>query len=935
MKILFSIIGLFLGAVVDEGTGMFFGFFIGLLSGTLIQYRDRIRKLEESVATLRSNLIDSAIDVASASQSEHAPGHEPGPARAPAGEPGSRREPVATSRRAEGSPPPVHAGHTGEDEDDITIVPMDLDHTGEHTIPDKEEIPTLRPMEPPPGSVVYPDPISGFLRRFFTTGNVVVKVGVILLFIGVSFLLKLAVEQNLFPIEYRFSAVAIGAIVMLFVGWRMRARKHQYGLVVQGGAVGILYITVFSAAKLYHLVPLGLAFGLMFGLVLFSCILAVIQNARSLAVFATVGGFLAPILTSSGTGNHVALFSYYTLLNVGVFGIAWFKSWRSLNWVGFVFTFVIAALWGYRYYQPEYFNTTEPFLILFFLFYVGISVMYAHHQPPRLKGLVDGSLVFGTPLVGFTLQSGLVQDFEYGMTWSALVLAALYIGLARILWRRKIHGMRMLTEAFLSLGIIFATLAIPFALDGHWTAAAWALEGAGITWVGIRQNRLAARLFGLLLLAGASIAFMTDFEHPHTNLAVLNSGYIGSVLISLASLFVGLQYYRNRDHIHDAGRDLHVVLLVWGLIWWFVSGLVEIEYHVLQPYELNASLLFIALSSWLLFISARALGWRTAVYPPVLLLPVMVVLAAFRFLDQPHVNPFLNIGYLGWIAAFTVQYGLLYRAEDCWNEKLLGKWHAITMWLYVFMATWIIANAVSTQVPGLQNWNDLIWGLLPAAGVFKLIYMRHRFPWPMQRFERSYLCEGMFPMVVYLAFWVVVNCTRAGDPEPIPFIPLLNPQDIVQIIAMLAILDWLLKWKRNAVPPLQIIGPDSLLAGLGVVFFIWVNAVVARTVHFYADVPYSPDQMFESAVFQTSISIVWTLMAFILMGNATGRGLRKLWFTGALLLGAVVIKLFFVDLADSATVARIVSFISVGILMLIIGYYSPLPPREKIKETRA
>ena len=128
---------------------------------------------------------------------------------------------------------------------------------------------------------------------------------------------------------------------------------------------------------------------------------------------------------------------------------------------GFVFTFVIGAAWGIKYYQPQYFGSTEPFLVLFFLFYLAIAVLFAHRQPPQLKGLVDGTLVFGVPLVAFTLQAALVRDFEFGRALSALAMAAIYIGLAKILWHKQVEGMRLLTESFLALGVIFASLAIP------------------------------------------------------------------------------------------------------------------------------------------------------------------------------------------------------------------------------------------------------------------------------------------------------------------------------------------------------------------------------------------------------------------------------------------------------------------------------------------
>jgi uncharacterized membrane protein len=42
-----------------------------------------------------------------------------------------------------------------------------------------------------------------------------------------------------------------------------------------------------------------------------------------------------------------------------------------------------------------------------------------------------------------------------------------------------------------------------------------------------------------------------------------------------------------------------------------------------------------------------------------------------------------------------------------------------------------------------------------------------------------------------------------------------------------------------------------------------------------------------------------------------------------------VAKLLLVDLSGSGTVARIISFLVVGVLMLIIGYFSPMPPTNK------
>ena len=130
------------------------------------------------------------------------------------------------------------------------------------------------------------------------------RIGVVVLFFGVSFLLKYAAEHSMLPIELRLIAVACGAIAMMVVGWKLRTREGQYGLVLQGGGVGLLYALIFAAAKYYTLFPLTGAFAMMFLVVMLGSLLAVLQNALSLALLASIGGYLAPILTSSGQSHR-------------------------------------------------------------------------------------------------------------------------------------------------------------------------------------------------------------------------------------------------------------------------------------------------------------------------------------------------------------------------------------------------------------------------------------------------------------------------------------------------------------------------------------------------------------------------------------------------------------------------------------------------------
>ncbi len=82
----------------------------------------------------------------------------------------------------------------------------------------------------------------------------------------------------------------------------------------------------------------------------------------------------------------------------------------------------------------------------------------------------------------------------------------------------------------------------------------------------------------------------------------------------------------------------------------------------------------------------------------------------------------------------------------------------------------------------------------------------------------------------------------------------------------------------------------------------------------------------QSTLVQTSLSIFWAILALLTMLVATRKRNRIVWLVGAALLAVVIAKLFLVDLSRIGSVERIVSFVGVGLLMLVVGYFSPLPP---------
>ena len=887
------VIGMLLGGIVGQGAGALVGGLLGAIIGAVasaLSGGSRHAALEARIAALERSV--DALRRAS-----------PGVAQADtAGATVHTATPAAPAPEPEVAPPieAIAAGARAA------------------AAPRVESAPEERPSAPLPGMAIW---------QWLSGGNALVRVGVVLLFFGVAFLLKYAYEHTQIPIEARLIAVALGALAMLVIGWRLRARNPVYALAIQGGGVGLLYLTVFGAFRLFNLIPGEAAFVLLVAIAVLSAMLAVLQDALSLAVLGISGGFLAPVLASTGSGSHVMLFSYYALLNLGILAIALYRAWRPLNLLGFVFTFGIGALWGTRFYRPELFTSTEPFLILFFVLYVAIAVIFALRQAPLLKHYVDGTIVFGTPLVGFGLQTQLVGEFEYGAAWSALAAAALYLALASLLYRRHQEKLRMLVEAFLALGVIFATLAIPLAFEGRWTSAAWALEGAAAYWVGVRQVRRLPRAFGLLLQFAAGIAFLVDVGRGFGSTPILNSFTLGCVLIAGAALFSNRTIERHAEQVGHFAMQTAVVVFVWGLGWWLLGGLHEIHLHVPYAERGHATLLFLA-ASCAAFSLLSARGWWIARYPALALAPLMLLALGVAAQEGWRGHPLAGLGLAAWPVAFVLHLNILHRHDELENRYMTFA-HAAGLWLLAAVGAWELGWQIDQAVAGRRVWPLIAWALAPGVLLAALALGGERIAWPVMRRPRAYLWIGVAPLAAFLWAWTLyANFSNDGDPAPLPYLPLVNPLDIAQMLGFTVLVLW---WRAlrdhafDAASPARAAWPAALLGAAG---FVFLNGVLLRTLHHWAEIPYRLHAMLRSDLVQTSLSIFWTVLALAAMLFATRRALRSLWFTGAALMAVVVVKLFLVELAKMGGVERIVSFIAVGILMLVIGYVAPIPPKH-------
>ncbi|WP_296257644.1 MULTISPECIES: DUF2339 domain-containing protein [unclassified Pseudomonas] len=788
-------------------------------------------------------------------------------------------------------------------------------------------------------------------KQWLFGGNTVLRVGVVLLFLGLAFLLRYATEGMVVPIEARYAGVAATAMALLGLGWWLRHRNASFALMLQGAGVAVLYLTVFAAMKVHSLLAPGMALGLLIAVTVFSAILALTQNSLALACVAALGGFVAPLLTSTGEGSHVALFSYFALLNGGIFAIAWFKAWRALNLIGFAGTFGIGCAWGLKSYTPELFWSTEPFLILFFLMYLAIGLLFArrklreHANGPEQPGreamlrwsakqshYVDGSLLLGTPIAGFGLQYAIIQHIEFGAAFSALVLGLLYMGIARVLAGRAPGRALLLVETCLALGVVFATLAIPLGLSAQWTTVAWAIEGAAVFWLGMRQNRLLARFFGLLLQAGAGFAFLgiVDRWHGLGYASSFNHGdFWTPLIISLAGLTSAFTVERiGTLRLAFSERVLQPALLIWGALWWSVALCVS-TYYVPGAREIPTLLLLGAASVGLWTMAALRLRWSGLAQLCTLLTPASFVLLSLMLFNA-YYDPAADWGWLGWLAVFAVHLLSLKQLDGMLQPRLRTAAHVLGCWLIIGVLSLDLRYGLLVLSDSYNAWRWLGWALLPSLYLLAMNTPR-RWPWPIAAYPGAYRVWAAAPLAVLMLVWFwLANGLSEGAADPLPYIPLINPLELGLLITLAGIFSW----TRQQLPQLGI-GPEyarkAALAIAGASVFVLVTAMVMRTAHHWANVPWDADALLESMRVQAGLSIVWTLMALALMIGGHLRARREVWIVGAVLIGIVVAKLFFVELSNRGGLERIVSFIGVGILLLVVGYFAPLPPKNPIR----
>lgn len=927
MVIIGLLVGAMLGGLIDaaDGWGLVGGGLVGTLFALWAQQRDELIRLRAELTQIMTTLRAIKSRPADAA-----------PIQAPVAQPEMPRAAAAV----EPLPEPL-VFDIVDDSTDATPPPLPPASAPERwTMP--QPAPAAfdpfaaqpAPMATRPHSVTRapPEPLlPESLSRHLNLENWPIKLGVVLLLIGLGALLRWAAAQGWLtvPISVRLLgvfAIAMGAVVF---GYAKRDDKPAFAMTLQGGGLGAMLLVIYAALRLYGLIDSGTAFAGMLGVVALGVVLALRQDALWLALFSTGAGYLAPILTSSGSGNYTQLFGFYAILGAAVLSIAWFKRWRALNLLSFVATFGIGALWGLRYYQPENFSTIEPFLIFFFLMFVTITVLYARKHGHGGDG-VDGALVFGTPFIVGLLQHRLLDNDDQ-MALSSVIGGSLYLGLWWL--HRKREDLALLRQAHFGLAMVLYTLAIPLAFGAAWTGAIWAVEGAMVLWLGLKSQtaRYIAVGYGLQVLA--MLAYITQLSFTAGTPAWVNGQFFGAMLISL-SAFASVRL--SEKHLEQKlGTALFFIA---ALPWWVFAFALELPRAIPDSLESEAWVVVAALTIGLSALADRLTDsrWLGRVANLVMACMIPIVLLS-------TVNNYSPLADKGWLAFAAFAAAALFALRELREPYVRGLGYALAGWLlglatlfgvelFKRLPDWLsrgspevlehLANQRSVEAHWI--WPEIaIFGLLLpffALGIASAL-RRTEFAWPIAdlyprvrgRVETVLACIAVGSIIVLLGLPAKVISGA--------YLPLFNPVEAAQILALTFLTLLYLRAQDGMAP-----GNAQLwrrgIAGLA---FAALSFGVLRAVHHYTGADWIP---ISSPTAQTALSLTWSFIGICAMLLGHRWQSRASWMAGAALMGLVVAKLALIDRQSLGQIEGVVAFLGAGALLAVVGYIAPAPPKE-------
>jgi len=324
---------------------------------------------------------------------------------------------------------------------------------------------------------------TGVTVEYAMASQWLLRIGILILIVGVGFFLKYSVQHGLIGELGRVALSTLAGLGMMIAGARLLGRKyHLLGQGLLGGGLAALYFATFAAANFYQLIEQLPAFVLMGAITALAGAIAVRFNSILVAVLGIIGGYGTPIMLSTDVANFPGLYGYMLVLGVGVLAICYWKNWPLVNYLSFAATYLLMFT-SLRSYDVSHFWEVMPFLAAFFVLFSTMTYLYKVVNASK-SNLLDLVALLVNAGVFYAVAYRLVDE-AFGREWVAAVtlpLAAFYTAHVFYFLRRRLVD-RELLVVFIGLAAFFLTVTMPLVLSREWVTVSWAIQAIILLWI--------------------------------------------------------------------------------------------------------------------------------------------------------------------------------------------------------------------------------------------------------------------------------------------------------------------------------------------------------------------------------------------------------------------------------------------------------------------
>jgi uncharacterized membrane protein len=355
----------------------------------------------------------------------------------------------------------------------------------------------------------------------FIGENILSKIGIVILIIGVAIGTKYSIEHDLISPLTRVILGYLVGLGLLGLGIKLKKAYKNFSAVLVSGSMTILYFMTYAAYSFYQLFPQILAFTLMVVFTVFAVIAALNYKNQIIAHIGLVGAYAVPFLLSENSENISVLFSYMTIINIGILMIALKKYWKQLYFSSFSISWLIFISWYVSNFNvEEHFGTALIFSLVFFVIFYITFIAFKLLKSEKFV-LVDILLLLANSFIFYGVGYSVLSSHEFGNEYLGvftLCNAVLHFIVSVIIYRQKLAD-KNLFYLVSGLVLVFITMAIPVQLDGNWVTLLWVGEAALLFWIGrTKTNPVYEYIsYSLMILAIFSIChdWLEGYNYPY------------------------------------------------------------------------------------------------------------------------------------------------------------------------------------------------------------------------------------------------------------------------------------------------------------------------------------------------------------------------------------------------------------------------------------